>query len=73
MATKASRAQIAPALAEAEQAQDLAARMMTLFGMNGWLPAALPWIGLAVFVAVILYALKARAARIEDHRTGRTP
>ena len=66
-------AQIAPALAEAEQAQDLAARMIALFGMNGWLPAALPWIGLTVFVAVILYALKARAARIEDHRTGRTP
>lgn len=66
-------AQIAPALAEAEQAQDLAARMIALLGMHGWLPAALPWIGLAVFVAVILYALKARAARIEDHRTGRTP
>ena len=66
-------AQIAPALAEAEQAQDMAARMIALFGMNTWLPAALPWIGLTVFVAVILYALKARAARIEDHRTGRTP
>ena len=65
--------QIAPALAEAEQAQDLAARMIALFGMNGWLPAALPWIGLAVFVAVILYALKARLARIEDYRTGRMP
>jgi uncharacterized protein (TIGR02594 family) len=65
--------QIAPALAEAEQAQGLADRMMTLFGMNGWLPAALPWVGMAVFVGVILYALKARAARIEDHRTGRTP
>lgn len=66
-------AQIAPALAEAEQAQDLAARMIALFGMNTWLPAALPWIGMAVFVGVILYALKARGARIEDHRTGRTP
>lgn len=66
-------AQIAPALAEAEQAQDLAARMIALFGMNTWLPAALPWIGMVVFVGVILYALKARAARIEDHRTGRTP
>jgi len=66
-------AQIAPALAEAEEAQDLAARMIALFGMDGWLAAALPWIGMAVFVGVILYALKARAARIEDHRTGRTP
>jgi uncharacterized protein (TIGR02594 family) len=66
-------AQIAPALAEAEQAQDLAARMVALFGMQSWLPAVLPWLGLTVFVGVILYALKARAARIEDHRTGRTP
>jgi uncharacterized protein (TIGR02594 family) len=65
--------QIAPALAEAEQAQDLAARIVTLLGMQSWLPAVLPWLGLAVFVGVILYALKGRAARIDDHRTGRTP
>ena len=65
--------QIAPALAEAEQAQDLAARMVALFGIQSWLPAVLPWLGLTVFVGVILYALRARAARIEDHRTGRTP
>jgi uncharacterized protein (TIGR02594 family) len=66
-------AQIAPALAEAEEAQDMAGRMIALFGMESWLAAALPWIGMAVFVGVILYALKARAARIDDHRTGRTP
>jgi hypothetical protein len=47
--------------------------MVALFGMQSWLPAVLPWLGLAVFLGVILYALKARAARIEDHRTGRTP
>jgi hypothetical protein len=47
--------------------------MVALLGMHSWLPAVLPWLGLAVFVAVILYALRARAARIEDHRTGRTP
>jgi uncharacterized protein (TIGR02594 family) len=66
-------AQIAPALAEAEDVQDLATRMIALVGMESWLAAALPWIGIAVFVGVILYALKARAARIDDHRTGRTP
>ena len=65
--------QIAPALAEAEQAQTLAARMIALFEVQEWLSAALPWVGLAVFVGVIFYALKARAARIEDHRSGRTP
>lgn len=66
-------AQIAPALAEAEQAQTLAARMIALFEVQEWLSAALPWVGLAVFVGVIFYASKARAARIEDHRSGRTP
>ena len=66
-------AQIAPALAEAEEAQDMAARMIALFGVESWLPAALPWIGIAVFIGVILYALKAWSARIEDHQTGRTP
>ena len=65
--------QIAPALAEAEQARDVASRVFVLTGFDAWLPAALPWIGVAVFVGVILYALKARAARIEDHKTGRTP
>jgi uncharacterized protein (TIGR02594 family) len=65
--------QVAPALAEAEQAQDLAARIVTLLGMHNWLPAVLPWLGLAVFIGVILYALRSRSARIEDHRIGRTP
>jgi uncharacterized protein (TIGR02594 family) len=65
--------QIAPALAEAEQAPDLAARLVGLLGLQSWLTAVLPWLGIAVFVGVILYALKARAARIDDHRTGRTP
>ena len=65
--------QIAPALAEAEQARDVASRVFVLTGFDAWLPAALPWIGVAVFVGVIFYALKARAARIEDHKTGRTP
>ena len=65
--------QIAPALREAEQAQDTASRIFALVGLEGWLTVALPWIGMAMFVGVILYALKARSARIEDHRTGRTP
>ena len=65
--------QIAPALNEAEQARDTASRIFALAGLEAWLAVALPWIGVAVFVGVILYALKARSARIEDHRTGRTP
>ena len=65
--------QIAPALSEAEQARDTAFRIFALAGIEEWLAVALPWIGMAMFVGVILYALKARSARIEDHRTGRMP
>lgn len=65
--------QIAPALLEAEQARDVAGRVFSLIGLENWLSAALPWIGAAVFFGVVIYALRARSARIEDHRTGRTP
>lgn len=65
--------QVAPAVAEAEGARDLVGRVFALAGLDGWLSAALPWVGAAVFIGVILYAVKARSARIEDHRTGRTP
>ncbi len=54
--------QIAPALREAEQAQDTASRIFALAGLEAWLAVALPWIGMAMFVGVILYALKARSA-----------
>jgi len=63
--------QIAPALTQAEGARDTAERVFTLFGLNQLLATALPWLGAAVFLGVILYAVKARNARIEDHRTGR--
>ena len=65
--------QVAPAVAEAEGAKDLIERAMALVGLDGWLSAAMPWIGAAVFIGVIIYAVRARNARIEDHRTGRTP
>ena len=65
--------QIAPALSEAEQARDTAFRIFALAGIEEWLAVTLPWTGMAIFVGVILYALKARSARIEDHRTGRMP
>ena len=65
--------QIAPALMEAEQARDMAGRVFTLIGLETALSNALPWIGAAVFAGVVLYALRAKAARIEDHRSGKTP
>lgn len=64
--------QIAPALVDAEQAQDMAGRVFTLVGLDSWLSAALPWIGAVVFIGVIIFALRTRSVRIEDHRTGRT-
>jgi len=65
--------QIAPALLEAEQARDMAGRVFTLIGLESWLANALPWIGAAVFIGVVIYALRAKAARIDDHRSGKTP
>lgn len=65
--------QIAPALLEAEQARDMAGRVFTLIGLENVLSNALPWIGAAVFIGVVVYALRAKVARIDDHRTGKTP
>ena len=65
--------QIAPALMEAEHARDMAGRVFTLIGLENALSIALPWVGAAVFIGVVFYALRAKAARIDDHRTGKTP
>ena len=66
-------AQIAPALTQAEEARDTAERVLDLVGLADVVQAVLPWVGAAVFIGVIFYALKARNARIEDHRSGKTP
>ena len=66
-------AQIAPALTQAEEARDMAERVLDLVGLTGAVQAALPWVGVAVFIGIIFYALKTRNARIEDHRSGKTP
>lgn len=66
-------AQIAPALTQAEEARDTAERVLDLVGLADVVQAVLPLVGAAVFIGVIFYALKARNARIEDHRSGKTP
>ncbi len=66
-------AQIAPALTQAEEVRDTAERVLNLVGLADVVQAALPWVGAAVFIGVIFYALQARNARIEDHRSGKTP
>jgi len=64
---------IAPLVGQAEDGRDLGARLLDLVGLGNYAPAVMPLLGAAIFLAVIVFARKARAARIEDHRTGRTP
>lgn len=64
---------IAPLVGQAEEGRDLATRLFDLVGLGSYAPVIMPVVGAAIFIAVIVLAWKARAARIEDHRTGRTP
>lgn len=64
---------VAPALETAERAKDMAARAVGLLNLTDWLLPVLPWAGAAIFLIVIILAWKAKAARIEDYRTGKTP
>ena len=65
---------VTSALSEAEDAQGLAISVLSMMGLDGgMLSSLIPWVGTAVFAGVILYALKARNARVEDHRSGKTP
>lgn len=64
--------QLAPLVAQAEEGRTLAGRILTVLGLGGHANTLLPVLGAAIFLGVIVLAWKARAARIEDHRTGRT-
>jgi uncharacterized protein (TIGR02594 family) len=64
---------VAPAVETAERAKDVTERTVGLLNLTEWLLPVLPWAGAAIFLIVILLAWKARAARMEDHRTGKTP
>ena len=64
---------VAPAVETAERAKDVTERTVGLLNLTDWLLPVLPWAGAAIFLVVILLAWKARAARIEDYRTGKTP
>ncbi len=64
---------VGPLVGQAEEGRDLATRLFDLVGLGSYAPAIMPVLGAAIFFAVIVLAWKARAARIEDHRTGRTP
>jgi uncharacterized protein (TIGR02594 family) len=64
---------VAPLVGQAEEGRDLATRLFDLVGLGGYAPVVMPLLGVAIFFAVIVLAWKARAARIEDHRSGKTP
>lgn len=64
---------VVPAVETAEQARDVTERTVGLLNLTDWLLPVLPWAGAAIFLAVIVLAWKAKAARIEDYRTGKTP
>jgi uncharacterized protein (TIGR02594 family) len=64
---------VAPAVETAERAKDVTERTVGLLNLSDWLLPVLPWAGTAIFLIVILLAWKAKAARIEDYRTGKTP
>jgi uncharacterized protein (TIGR02594 family) len=64
---------VAPAVETAERAKDVTERTVGLLNLTDWLLPVLPWAGVAIFLIVILLAWKAKAARIEDYRTGKTP
>ena len=63
----------APAVETTETARHMAERTIDLLNLTKFMAPYLPWLGVPIFAVVILLAWKARAARIEDHRTGRTP
>jgi len=64
---------VVPAVETAERAKDMTERTAGLLNITDWLMPVLPWAGAAIFLVVILLAWKAKAARIEDYRTGKTP
>jgi uncharacterized protein (TIGR02594 family) len=64
---------VVPLVGQAEDGRDLGARLLDLVGLGSYAPVVMPLLGAAIFLAVIVFAWKARSARIEDHQTGRTP
>ena len=64
---------VAPAVDTAERAKNATERTVGLLNLTDWLLPVLPWAGAVIFFVVIVLAWKAKAARIEDYRTGKTP
>jgi uncharacterized protein (TIGR02594 family) len=70
---RAAASVVAPAVETAEKARDLTERSADLLHITDWLLPVLPWAGALIFLIIIVLAWRAKAARIEDYRTGKTP
>ena len=64
---------VVPAVETAERAKEVTERTVGLLNLSDWLMPLLPWAGAVIFLIVIVLACKAKAARIEDFRIGKTP
>jgi hypothetical protein len=64
---------LAPLITQAEDGRDIATRVLDLVGLGAHAAMVLPLLGSVLFLAIIVFAIKSRAARIEDHRLGKTP
>jgi uncharacterized protein (TIGR02594 family) len=58
---------------KAEEATDAAGRAISLFGLGDTLAPYWPFITAIIFAAILFFAWRIRAARIEDYQTGKTP
>ena len=64
---------VTDSVGKAEQAKDVAGRALDLLNLGDLVAPFLPWIGAAIFIGVVFFALRARRARIADYQTGKTP
>jgi uncharacterized protein (TIGR02594 family) len=64
---------ITPALDTVQSARDVTERTLGLFNLTSRLMPIVPWVSGVLFIIIIVLALRAKAARMDDHRTGKTP
>lgn len=66
-------AHVAPLLDQVEEVQGGALRLLHTLGLETAVPSIMPWLTLVLFAGILVLAFKARQARLDDHRSGKTP
>ena len=66
-------AHIAPFLDQVEEVQGGALRLLHTLGLETAVSSIMPWLTLVLFAGILVLAFKARQARLDDHRSGKTP